>query len=245
MIPENIVKYLRKTKSKVFGIARKVLGWTFGSIAGFFSLFGIVTLFTLPLVPFIGVIFLTVGGIFWIITVAVLRGLSDIDYSHNKDLKECKELYNKIVVCLKKSKIKNELQSYGSTIKDELENAKIVAAKISDVSKILKHKEWNEDIVNDRLSDEEKKSSPDVYLVKSLAEQLENIKKIKGTDKTLRDQLTKIKLNLNSIYAKILVIDTNDKTNFDRIESDIQEILDRKIMVSKFEKELDDELKIL
>lgn len=243
MIPENIVKYLRKTKSKVFGIARKILGWTFGSIAGIFSLLGIVTLFTL--LPVIGVIFLIVGGIFWILTLAVLRGLSDIDYSHNKDLKECKELYNKIVVCFKKSKIKNELQSYGSTIKDELENAKIVAAKISDVSKILKHKEWNEDIVNDRLSDEEKKSSPDVYLVKSLAEQLENIKKIKGTDKTLRDQLTKIKLNLNSIYAKILVIDTNDKTNFDRIESDIQEILDRKIMVSKFEKELDDELKIL
>ncbi|HQJ07220.1 MAG TPA: hypothetical protein PLI57_12685, partial [Spirochaetota bacterium] len=81
-------------------------------------------------------------------------------------------------------------------------------------------------------------------LVKSLSDQLENIKKIKETDKILRNQLTKIKLNLNSIYSKILVIDINDKTNFDRIESDIQKILDRKIMVSKFEKELDDELKI-
>ncbi|HQB60790.1 MAG TPA: hypothetical protein PK899_03920, partial [Spirochaetota bacterium] len=209
-----------------------------------FSLLGIVTLLTLPSVPLIGGVFLTLGGIFWIITLAVLKGLSDADYSHNKELKACREIHDKIVAYLKGSKIQNELQSYRSTIKDELDNAKTVAAKIDDVAKTLKRKEWDEDIVKERLSDEEKKSSPDVYLVKSLSDQLENIKKIKETDKILRNQLTKIKLNLNSIYSKILVIDINDKTNFDRIESDIQKILDRKIMVSKFEKELDDELKI-
>lgn len=235
----DIKRGVQRTKNRFFSAVKKVFAGIFGTITVITGVIGAAFIqLNLP----VSVFFFCHAGLFLFLTLMMIKKMSYGSNLFQKDVKECEDIYNKICALIKSSKLKTEFGYLSKQLKEDIKDAKNISRKLDRLDRVLSKTDWDITTIDRNIALEERKDIPDVYLIKNLVNQKENVVKMHETEKKLVDMLNKIKQNLNSIYTKLTIVDTQDKIKMDEIETDIQKILDRKLMVSKFEEELDKEL---
>lgn len=162
---------------------------------------------------------------------------------HHKDIRACRDILEKVEGHIKNNRIGPlERKNIYRTMKKELRNAGKIAKKIDE---ILKHAsrltQELTSVSHETSATDHAQDKNDDYLVEKIASQKNDIDRLNERAQHLKEQIAKLRLNFNSIYTKLTLLDTEDTDNYDKIETEIQKILDFKLQTAQFEKELDKE----
>ncbi len=158
---------------------------------------------------------------------------------HYRDYRSCEDILKSVKFQMKTDRIsREEYHHIFDTMKKELAEAKIIVTKIDNIGKTLKSPDCNVAVIDGRIREEKSKDPANENLVKTLENHRENVIKLENHEKKLRDQISNLKFNFNSVFTKLTLLDTQSRPKFDDIETDLQKILDFKLEVSRYEDEL-------
>jgi hypothetical protein len=234
--------YAKKVKKTVVSTIKKIFAGIFGFFTFVFAGFSVLFyLIKIPGIGFgLGVFFTVLSACMLALAIILLISIKgSSSKTHYSDINDCEKLLQKIKIQIDSQNVKDDFLNIYNTLFNELQNAKLIAKKIDDIQKTLKTPEWDVNEVMLKIEIESKKPNSNPAILEKLAEQKENISKLKKRQDDLSNEITLLKANFNSIYTKITLLDTTDKVSFDQIETDIQKMLDFKLKVSKYEEELD------
>jgi hypothetical protein len=165
--------------------------------------------------------------------------IKDMSKDHYKDYKACEDILKRVKSQLSNEDIdKNEYSHICDTMKKELKEARIIINKIDNINATLKSPDCDTSKIIKKINEEKSNSPSDEKLINTLENHIENINKLKAHEKKLREEISNLRFNFNSVYTKLTLIGTQSKTKFTDIETDIQKILDFKLEVNKYEEEL-------
>ncbi len=229
--------FLSKVISRILGFSSAVLficslAFLIGGFTSFKIFFPISVLFIIPAI------------FFAFFAYKINREAYGYSKQHYVDIKSCQNILQKIKDQYGNEKkiSKEEFNHIFDSMKKELKNARVTTKKIDSIISVMKTPDFDLLRIDKKISEEKIKVDPDENRIKTLMEQKENIKVIEKRVKNLQDEISNLRLNFNSIFTKLTLINTRSKTNYDEIETDIQKILDFKLHVSKYEEELSNDL---
>jgi len=240
---EGIKNFIDSKKSKFIDLIKKTITWLLGIAAGVNIILSLI-FFSIKVLP-IAIFFIGISGGLLLLMFLVSK-IPDFSKRHyvSKEIKECENLLNEIKGYINNNEsLKNEFKTIIKDLNDGLKQAKDIASKIYNIEKTLQKKDWNILLIEKKIKQEETKPNKNEIDIKKLIEQKDNIKKLTDLQNNLISQLSSIKHTFNSVYTKLTLLDTSKKADFDSVETEIKKVLDFKLKVTEYEKELDKELK--
>jgi hypothetical protein len=239
----DIDKFIANTGEKAKYLFKKVTGFLSMGASFVFLCFSV--LFTFVSFPTVGNIFAGLGLVLFIPAVLLfligfflIRSL-DTSKIFFRDYHQCKTIYKKINIYINQKNLKSEYKGVKGQLDSKMKEAEELVKKINEINKTFRSKDWDLKFINGKILEENRKSNSDNNMITKLQEQIGNIKTLKEREDKLSNEIANLKYNLNSIYTKMTVLDTDIKDKKDEIELEFQKILDHKLKVSQYEKELD------
>lgn len=254
-IDSGTVSLIKKSAKNVLSKIRKVFIGIFGVLSGinfFLAVLFILLLFVskvfLPFLP-IGIITLGVSVAFFTFSMLLRKaGKYNRRFSkqHFYDIKICEDISLKLKKTINESKNKHEFKFIIKELSDNLKVAKSIFRKIERIDKIMrKSPEWDLNIIKENLKQASSSNPQNTFLIDQLTLQIKNAEKLNTQEEELRKELSNVKTDFNTIFAKYMDLSNSEeeKQKYDEVGTEIQKILDRKAKVKQFEKQLDEEIK--
>jgi DNA repair ATPase RecN len=144
---------------------------------------------------------------------------------------------------MKKGNLKEELKGIYSKMLSEYENAKKISVKINEINKMLSDPDWDLDKIQKNIQREKDKIPQDPKRLERMYEMHSHIQQLHEKKSRLCNQISDLNISFQTIYTKLTLLDIQEESNFDEIETEIRRILDFKLKVDQYEEKLDRELK--